>query len=108
MAPAPPPIPVNRVPVLTLWAIVVAERLGHPPDSALTFGRFVAGSSARAKARSLGINDEKQDAEERHPRAAKLKPRRQNGPGCLLAAFSTASLTLLSAFKFGPGRKLNR
>ena len=27
MAPAPSPIRVNRAPVLTLWAIVVAERL---------------------------------------------------------------------------------
>ena len=37
----------------------------------------MAGSSARAKARRLGISDEKQDAEERHARAADLKPRRQ-------------------------------
>jgi len=29
---------------------VVAERLGYPPEKALTLGRFVAGSSARAKA----------------------------------------------------------
>jgi len=56
---------------------VVAERFGHPPDHALTLGRFVAGSSACAKARRLGISDEKQDAEERHTRAAELKPRRQ-------------------------------
>ena len=72
-----PPIRVNRAPVLTLWATVVAERLGYPPETALTLGRFVAGSSARAKARRLGISDEKQDAEERHARAAELRPRRQ-------------------------------
>jgi hypothetical protein len=77
MALSPPPIRVNRAPVLTLWATVVAERLGHSPETALTLGRFVAGSSARAKARRLGISDEKQDAEERHARAAELKPRRQ-------------------------------
>ena len=76
MDPAPP-IRVNRAPVLTLWAAVVAERLGHPPDTALTLGRFVAGSSARAKARRIGISDEKQEAEERHARAAELKLRRQ-------------------------------
>jgi hypothetical protein len=76
MDPAPP-IRVNRAPVLTLWATVVAERLGHPPETALTLGRFVAGSSARAKARRMGISDEKQDAEERHVRAAELKPQRQ-------------------------------
>jgi hypothetical protein len=39
--------------------------------------RVLAGTSARAKARRLGISDEKQDAEERHARAAELKPRRQ-------------------------------
>jgi hypothetical protein len=27
------PIEVNRAPVLTLWAAVVAERLGQPPDT---------------------------------------------------------------------------
>src|SRR5271165_6626489 len=42
---------VNRAPVLTLWAAVVAERLGHPADTALTLGRAVAGSAARVKAR---------------------------------------------------------
>jgi len=50
MPPTPPPIRVNRAPVLTLWATVVAERLGYPPETAVTLGRFVAGSSARAKA----------------------------------------------------------
>jgi hypothetical protein len=68
---------VNRAPVLTLWATVVAERLGYPPETALTLGRFVAGSSARAKARRLGISDDKQDAEERYAQAAELKPTRQ-------------------------------
>jgi hypothetical protein len=29
-------IKVDRAPVLTLWAAVVAERLGHPPDTALS------------------------------------------------------------------------
>lgn len=78
MPAAPSPIRVNRAPVLTLWAAVVAERLGHPPETALTLGRFVAGSSARAKARRLGLSDEKQDAEERHAKAAELKPRRKS------------------------------
>jgi len=71
------PIRVNRAPVLTLWATVVAEWLGYPPETALTLGRFVAGSSARAKARRLGINEETQEAGERHARAAELQPRRQ-------------------------------
>jgi hypothetical protein len=51
----PPPICVNRVPVVTLWATVVAKPMGYLPDTAMTLGRFVAGSSARAKARRLEI-----------------------------------------------------
>lgn len=50
-----PPIRVNRAPVLTLWAAVVAERLGHPPDTALSLASAVAGTAARAKARRLGL-----------------------------------------------------
>ena len=34
-------IKINRAPALTLWAAVVAERLGF--DEALTLGRAVAG-----------------------------------------------------------------
>ncbi len=68
------PLRVNRAPVLTLWAAVVAERLGHPPDAALTLGRAVAGASAQAKARRLGIADEHQGEDraggERHAKAA--------------------------------------
>lgn len=44
-------IRVNCAPALTLWATAMAERLGYPTHTALTLGRFVAGSSARAKAR---------------------------------------------------------
>lgn len=51
----PAPLRVNRAPVLTLWAAVVAERLGHPPDTALSLASAVAGTAARAKARRLGI-----------------------------------------------------
>ena len=43
---------VNRAAVLTLWASVVAERLGHPPDLALTLGYAVAVSRGRASWRS--------------------------------------------------------
>lgn len=52
---AGPLIRVNRAPVLTLWAAVVAERLGHPPDTALSLASAVAGTAARAKARRLGL-----------------------------------------------------
>jgi len=45
--------------VLALRVTVVAERLGFPPETALTLTRFVAGSSGRAKARRLGIIEER-------------------------------------------------
>src|SRR4051795_7964485 len=48
-------IRINRAPVLTLWAAVVAERLGFDHDAALTLGQAVAGLSAYAKGVSLGI-----------------------------------------------------
>lgn len=46
---------INRAPVLTLWAAVVAERLGFARDEALTLGRAVAGLNAYSKGRSLGL-----------------------------------------------------
>lgn len=46
---------VNRAPVLTLWAQVVAERLGYERDAALTLGKAVAGLTAQTKGRNLGI-----------------------------------------------------
>ena len=56
-------IRVNRAPVLTLWAAIVAERLGHDADAAITLGRAVAGSSARIKARAIGLDEgERKDA----------------------------------------------
>jgi hypothetical protein len=58
-------IKVNRAPVLTLWAAVVAERLGYPPDTALSLASAVAGTAARAKARLLGIADEKDHVKQR-------------------------------------------
>jgi hypothetical protein len=48
-------IEVNRAPVLTLWAAVVAERLGFNRDEALTFGRAVAGLNAYSKGVRLGL-----------------------------------------------------
>src|SRR5919202_4900637 len=48
-------IRINRAPVLTLWAAVVAERLGFDRAAALTLERAVAGSSAQMKGRALGI-----------------------------------------------------
>ena len=55
------PIRINRAPVLTLWAGVVAERLGFDCATALTLGQAVAGSSAHAKGVSLGILEPRPD-----------------------------------------------
>jgi hypothetical protein len=41
--------------VLTLWAAVVAERLGYDRDEAVTLGRMVAGLNAADKAGGLGL-----------------------------------------------------
>jgi len=46
---------INRAPVLTLWATVVAEMLGFDYDEALTLGRAVAGLNAYSKGVSLGL-----------------------------------------------------
>jgi hypothetical protein len=51
----PDKIIVNRAPVLTLWASVVAERLGFDAAAALTLGKAVAGLTAQSKGRHLGI-----------------------------------------------------
>ena len=46
---------INRAPVLTLWATLVAERMGYDHEAALTLGKAVAGLNAQSKGRSLGI-----------------------------------------------------
>ena len=48
-------VSINRAPVLTLWATVVAERLGYDHNCALTLGKAVAGLNAQAKGQRLGI-----------------------------------------------------
>jgi hypothetical protein len=65
-------ISINRAPVLTLWAAVVAQRLGFDEDEALTLGKAVAGLNAQAKGCRLGIfkpHEEKPiKAREKEPR----------------------------------------
>jgi hypothetical protein len=46
---------VNRAPVLTLWAAVVAEVLGFDHEEALTLGRAVAEQNAYSKGVPLGL-----------------------------------------------------
>jgi hypothetical protein len=66
-------VKVNRAPVLTLWAAVVAEHLGFDRDEALTLGRGLAGLDAQSKGRRLGIYKE-------HPEEPP-KPPRHRPPG---------------------------
>src|SRR5688572_27711844 len=58
-------IEINRAPVLTLWATIVAERLGYDKKESLTLGKAVAGLNAQSKGRHLGIYEEKKDAPEK-------------------------------------------
>jgi hypothetical protein len=58
---------INRAPVLTLWAAVVAERLGYNQEEALSLAKAVAGLNAQSKGRRLGIYEERKE-EEKEPR----------------------------------------
>ena len=64
-------IKINRAPVLTLWATVVAERLGFDEETALTLGKAVAGLNAQSKGRKLGIYEEKSEEEKQKERKKK-------------------------------------
>lgn len=63
---------INRAPVLTLWAAVVAERQGFDRDEALSLGRAVAGLNAQSKGRRLGVF---------RPHEEKAKTARDRGDG---------------------------
>jgi hypothetical protein len=69
-------VTINRAPVLTLWAAVVAQRQGLSWEEALTFGRYISGMLAQSKGRSLGIFEEhektEEELEERRARDAEL------------------------------------
>lgn len=66
-------IKINRAPVLTLWATVVAERLGYGKDTSLTLGKAVAGLNAQSKGRKLGIYEEKSAEEKEKESKGKKK-----------------------------------
>ena len=56
-------IKINRAPVLTLWAAIVAERLGFDEREALTLGKALAGYTAQTKGQLLGIYHPREGAE---------------------------------------------
>ena len=66
-------IKINRAPVLTLWAAVVAERLGYDKQTALTLGKAVAGLNAQSKGRKLGIYEEKSEDEKKEDKRKEKK-----------------------------------
>jgi hypothetical protein len=57
-------VKINRAPVLTLWVIVVAERQGFTREEACTYGKWVSGTLARSKGRSLGIYEAKEETDQ--------------------------------------------
>ena len=79
-------------PVLTLWATIVAERLGYKKDEALTFGKAVAGLNAQSKGRRLGIYEEKTE-EEKKEEKKKEKPVKLSSSRYLDAAFQQSKRT---------------
>jgi hypothetical protein len=60
-------IKINRAPVLTLWAVVVGERLGFEREEALTLAKGLTGLTAQAHGQALGIFKETQDVEAKSP-----------------------------------------
>jgi len=71
--PAADTLRVNRAPVLTLWAAVVAGRLGQPHATALSLASAVAGTAAQAKARRLGLAEPTAPREGPAPRQATIR-----------------------------------
>lgn len=67
-------ITINRAPVLTLWATIVAERLGYKHAEALTLGKAVSGLNAQSKGQRLGIY---QPATGKTEKGAKEKRRKE-------------------------------
>jgi hypothetical protein len=73
-------IKINRAPVLTLWAAVVAERLGYNKSEALTLAKAVAGLNTQSKGRRLGIYEEKKDEDtkkEKKPALSKAEGKKE-------------------------------
>ena len=65
-------VTINRAPVLTLWAAVVAEHQGFNRPAALTLGKAVSGLNAQAKGRRLGLFNPTATERGQKPRKAGL------------------------------------
>ena len=84
-------IKINRAPVLTLWATVVARRLGYNEETALTLGKAVAGLNAQSKGRKLEIYEEKSEEEKEKELESRKSPSKLNSsnPGRGVPAVKT-------------------
>jgi len=82
-------IEINRAPVLTLWAAVVAERLGFDESEALTFGKAVAALNAQSKGRRLGIFKPGKDRGKKPPEAKRGEEFRVDVCGRAVPAIET-------------------
>jgi hypothetical protein len=91
-------IKINRAPVLTLWAAVVAERLGYDEETALTLGKAVAGLNAQSKGRRLGIYEEKTEDEKKEEKK-KEKEVSRNLLSCLAEAFRLSKPHMVCALR---------
>ncbi len=67
-------IKINRAPVLTLWAAVVAEQMGYPAETALTLGKALAGLNAQSKGQRLGIYEPSEEKPKEKPEPGEKKP----------------------------------
>lgn len=83
-------IEINRAPVLTLWATMVARRLGFNENEALTIGKAVAGQTAHRKGTRLGIFQPTPQAI-KQARAAKREE-----AGVIMLAFMGRELPMLN------------
>jgi hypothetical protein len=66
-------IKINRAPVMTLWATVVAKRLGYDEETALTLGKAVTGLNAQSKGTKLGIYEEKSEEDKKKEKPGKVE-----------------------------------
>lgn len=76
-------IKINRAPVMTLWASVVAEQMGFDSDAALTLGKAVSGLNAQSKGQRLGIYDDSPRDDEERRAARERQPDEQYMIGLL-------------------------
>jgi hypothetical protein len=86
---------VSRASVLTLWASVVAERLGHQRGTALTLGKAVAGTTARLKMRVIGREQWVGSGEEIGPPLGLDLPRLPKKPAMAHVALLGKTIRLL-------------